>query len=40
MAKTLWHGVYPAATTQFAADLSLDLPASSQDAERAGRGWC
>jgi len=27
MAKTLWHGVYPAATTQFAADLSLDLPA-------------
>jgi len=27
MAKTLWHGVYPAATTQFAADLSLDVPA-------------
>ena len=27
MAKTLWHGVYPAATTQFAADLSLDMPA-------------
>jgi dihydrodipicolinate synthase/N-acetylneuraminate lyase len=27
MARTLWHGVYPAATTQFAADLSLDLPA-------------
>ena len=24
MPKTLWHGVYPAATTQFAADLSLD----------------
>ncbi len=27
MAKTLWHGVYPAATTQFAADFSLDIPA-------------
>ncbi len=27
MAKPLWHGVYPAATTQFAADLSLDLAA-------------
>ena len=27
MAKTLWHGVYPAATTQFAANYSLDLPA-------------
>ena len=27
MAKPLWHGVYPAATTQFAADLSLDIPA-------------
>ncbi len=27
MPKPLWHGVYPAATTQFAADLSLDLPA-------------
>ena len=27
MGKPLWHGVYPAATTQFAADLSLDLPA-------------
>jgi 1-pyrroline-4-hydroxy-2-carboxylate deaminase len=26
--KTLWRGVYPAATTQFAADLSLDLAAS------------
>jgi len=25
--KALWRGVYPAATTQFAADLSLDLPA-------------
>lgn len=24
MPKALWHGVYPAATTQFAADLSLD----------------
>ncbi len=27
MAKPLWHGVYPAATTQFAADMSLDIPA-------------
>jgi 1-pyrroline-4-hydroxy-2-carboxylate deaminase len=27
LGKTLWHGVYPAATTQFAADLSLDMPA-------------
>ena len=27
MAKPLWHGVYPAATTQFAADLSLDITA-------------
>lgn len=27
MSKSLWHGVYPAATTQFAADLSLDIPA-------------
>lgn len=27
MAKALWHGVYPAATTQFAADLSLDTAA-------------
>ncbi len=25
MAKTLWQGVYPAATTQFNADLSLDI---------------
>jgi 4-hydroxy-tetrahydrodipicolinate synthase len=25
--KALWHGVYPAATTQFAADLSLDTVA-------------
>ena len=25
MAKTLWRGVYPAATTQFNADFSLDL---------------
>lgn len=25
-----WHGVIPAATTQFAADLSLDLPATQQ----------
>jgi len=24
----LWHGVYPAATTQFAADFSIDMPAS------------
>jgi 1-pyrroline-4-hydroxy-2-carboxylate deaminase len=27
LSKPLWHGVYPAATTQFAADLALDLPA-------------
>lgn len=27
MQQLLWHGVYPAATTQFGADLSLDLPA-------------
>jgi 4-hydroxy-tetrahydrodipicolinate synthase len=27
LSKPLWHGVYPAATTQFAADLSLDIPA-------------
>lgn len=27
MSQPLWHGVYPAATTQFTADLSLDLPA-------------
>ena len=27
MPKALWHGVYPAATTQFAADLSLDTVA-------------
>ncbi|HKS55862.1 MAG TPA: dihydrodipicolinate synthase family protein [Steroidobacteraceae bacterium] len=27
MTHTLWQGVYPAATTQFAADFSLDLPA-------------
>jgi len=28
LSTTLWHGVYPAATTQFAADLSLDITAS------------
>ena len=27
MTLSLWQGVYPAATTQFAADFSLDLPA-------------
>jgi len=27
---TLWKGVYPAATTQFAADLSIDLDATQQ----------
>ena len=27
MSKSLWRGVYPAATTQFAADLSLDIAA-------------
>ncbi|HYJ41301.1 MAG TPA: dihydrodipicolinate synthase family protein [Steroidobacteraceae bacterium] len=30
MSKPLWHGVYPAATTQFAADLSLDIVACRQ----------
>jgi len=30
LSKPLWHGVYPAATTQFAADLSLDIPACRQ----------
>jgi len=30
VSKPLWHGVYPAATTQFAADLSLDIPACRQ----------
>ena len=28
--KALWRGVYPAATTQFAADLSVDLPATQR----------
>ena len=27
MTQSLWQGVYPAATTQFAPDFSLDLPA-------------
>lgn len=27
MSKTLWHGIYPAATTQFAADFSVDIAA-------------
>jgi len=27
--RPLWHGVYPAATTQFAEDLSLDLAATA-----------
>lgn len=27
MSKPLWQGVYPAATSQFAPDLSLDIPA-------------
>ena len=26
--RTLWEGVYPAATTQFAEDLSIDLDAT------------
>jgi 4-hydroxy-tetrahydrodipicolinate synthase len=30
MGRPLWHGVYPAASTQFAADLSLDLAAYRQ----------
>ena len=29
-ARPLWHGVYPAATTQFAQDLSVDIPATGQ----------
>jgi 4-hydroxy-tetrahydrodipicolinate synthase len=28
--RPLWHGVYPAATTQFTADLSVDLAATQQ----------
>jgi 1-pyrroline-4-hydroxy-2-carboxylate deaminase len=28
--KTLWRGVYPAATTQFAADLSIDYEATAR----------
>jgi len=28
--RPLWHGVYPAATTQFAEDLSVDLAASQR----------
>jgi 4-hydroxy-tetrahydrodipicolinate synthase len=28
--RPLWHGVYPAATTQFSADLSVDLEATQQ----------
>ena len=27
MSKPLWQGVYPAATSQFTPDLSLDIPA-------------
>jgi dihydrodipicolinate synthase/N-acetylneuraminate lyase len=34
MARTLWHGVYPAATTQFAEDLSVDL-AATQGVQKA-----
>jgi 4-hydroxy-tetrahydrodipicolinate synthase len=30
LSQALWHGVYPAASTQFSADLSLDLPAYRQ----------
>ena len=30
ISRPLWHGVYPAATTQFAADLSVDLEATQQ----------
>lgn len=33
MAKSLWHGVYPAATTQFAPDLSLDIGACCRTLE-------
>lgn len=28
--RPMWHGVYPAATTQFAADMSVDLDATLQ----------
>lgn len=30
IAKALWKGVYPAATTQFAADLSIDYDATQK----------
>ncbi len=30
MTRKLWHGVYPAATTQFAEDLSVDLEATAR----------
>jgi 4-hydroxy-tetrahydrodipicolinate synthase len=29
-----WHGIYPAATTQFHADQSLDIPATMQHVEK------
>src|SRR5262245_54842474 len=29
-----WHGIYPASTTQFHADQSLDLPATMQHVEK------
>src|SRR5436190_20108193 len=29
-----WHGVYPAATTQFNADQSLNIPATMQHVEK------
>jgi 4-hydroxy-tetrahydrodipicolinate synthase len=33
MTKVNWHGVFPAVTTQFHADQSLDLPATSRHVE-------
>jgi 4-hydroxy-tetrahydrodipicolinate synthase len=34
MNNTTWQGVFPAATTQFAADQSLDLPATAEHLEK------
>ena len=32
--NTTWHGVFPAATTQFKSDQSLDLPATAAHLEK------
>src|SRR6516165_9374750 len=32
--KTSWHGIYPAATTQFHADQALDVKATLQHVEK------